>query len=363
MVNKKLFESLQEIAELHGLEFEDLLRVLGDSLTACAKHALPVGDDSTITVDFNVDGNEYHIYKCHKVVAELSENLEDDAMAEITLDDAKKIKRTAKVGDIISEEMNPKDEEFTRSVIRSVLSTFKSNLKNLERQKAYDYFKKYEDEMINADVTAKNDKFLTLLLGMGVSTILPIKELLPNDDFQVGDRIKVYVKNVEKTTKDPKIKVSRTDRNLITRLMEEFIPEIKDGTIEIKGIARDPGSRTKIAVYSNDTNVDAIGSCVGEAGARIREIVSALNNEQIDLYKWSEDPEELIAASLQPSKVTKVTNIDLVNKSCLAIVPDQQLSLAIGKNGQNVRLAVQSCGWKIDIKPSSSAKEELGLDF
>lgn len=363
MVNKKLFESLQEIADLRGLEFEDLLIVLRDSLAACAKHALPAGDNSTIRVDFNVDGSEYHIYKEHKVVETLSENLEEGEIAEITLEDAKKIKRSAKIGDIISEEMNPKDEEFTRSVIRSVLSTFKSNLKNLERQKSYEYFKKFENEMVNADVTAKNDKFLTLSLGMGVTTILPIKELLPNDSFEVGDRIKVYVKEVEKTTKDPKIKVSRTDRNLITRLMEEYIPEVKNGIIEIKGIARDAGSRTKIAVASNDKNVDPIGSCVGEAGSRIREIVAALNNEQIDLYAWSEDPEELIAASLQPSKVTKVTNIDPISKSCLAIVPDNQLSLAIGKNGQNVRLAVQSCGWKIDIKPSSTAKEELGLDF
>jgi N utilization substance protein A len=212
--------------------------------------------------------------------------------------------------------------------------------------------------MVNADVTAKNDKFLTLSLGMGVTTILPIKELLPNDSFEVGDRIKVYVKEVEKTTKDPKIKVSRTDRNLITRLMEEYIPEVKNGIIEIKGIARDAGSRTKIAVASNDKNVDPIGSCVGEAGSRIKQIVDALNGEKVDLYKWSENPEELITNSLQPASVTKVISIDEKTKSSVVAVPDDHLSLAIGKQGQNVRLAVQSCGWKIDILPVSKAYEE-----
>lgn len=360
MVNKQLFASLQAIADERGLEFEDLLKVLGDSLAACAKRALPDGDDSTVTVDFDVDRNEYHINKCHVVVETKDEELEDGQMAQISLEDAKLIKRTAKIGDILKDEMNPKDDEFNRQIIRSVLSTFKSNLKNLERQKSFDYFKNLEHEMISADVTQKNDKFLTLDLGMGVTTILPLKELLPNDEFGVGDRIKVYVKEVEKTTKDPKVKVSRTDRNLITRLMEEYIPEIKDGTIIIKGIARDAGSRTKIAVYSNDPKVDAIGSCVGEAGARIREIVSALNNEQIDLYKWSEEPEELVAGALQPAKVTRVINIDEKAKTCLAVVPETQLSLAIGKNGQNVRLAVQSSNWKIDIKSTKEAME-LGL--
>ena len=140
--------------------------------------------------------------------------------------------------------------------------------------------------------------------------------------------------------------------------MEEFIPEIKEGIIEIKGIARDAGDRTKIAICSNDDNVDAIGSCVGEGGARIREVVNALGGEKIDLYKWSEDPEELITNSLQPANVTKVLNIDPKTKSSKVVVPDEHLSLAIGKAGQNVKLAVQSCGWKIDIMPVSEAYEK-----
>ncbi len=361
MTNKKLFESVQEIADLHGVSVDDVLKALSDSLVACAKHTLPEGEQALISVDFNVNNAEFHIFKERKVVETLSETLEEDQMPEVTLEEAKKIKKNIKVGDTLIEEMNPKGEEFTRTVIRSVLSTLKSNLKNLGRQKAYDYFKEFENEMIEGEVVSKDDNKLVIRLQMGVTTIIPKSELLPNDHFDAGDKINVYVKEVEKTTKDPKIKVSRTNRNLITRLMEEYIPEVKDGIIEIKGIARDAGSRCKIAVYSNNPNVDPIGSCVGPEGSRIREIVKILNNEQIDLYKWSEDPEELVSASLQPSKVTKVVNIDPKTKTCRAIVPDDQLSLAIGKNGQNVRLAVQSCGWNIDIKPSSQSIEELGL--
>jgi N utilization substance protein A len=160
------------------------------------------------------------------------------------------------------------------------------------------------------------------------------------------------------TTKDPKVSVSRTDRALVIRLMENFIPEIKSGIIEIKGIARDPGDRSKIALYSNDPKVDAIGSCVGEGGSRIRDIVNALGGEKVDLYKWSEVPEELISNSLQPANVTKVLSIDPKTKSSVVVVPNDHLSLAIGKSGQNVRLAVQSCGWKIDIMPVTEAYEK-----
>ncbi len=204
----------------------------------------------------------------------------------------------------------------------------------------------------------RSDRFLTLKLGFNVTTLLPVNELLPNDHLEIGDFVRVYVKKVEQTTKEPKVVVSRIERNLVTRLMENYIPEIKSGIIEIKGIARDPGDRTKIAIYSNDEKVDAIGSCVGEGGSRIREIVNALGGEKVDLYKWSEDPEELIANSLQPASVTKVLNVDPKTKTSQVVVPDDHLSLAIGKQGQNVRLAVQSCGWKIDIMPTSVAYEK-----
>lgn len=354
MVSKDLFKLLEEYAAECGIEYEEILEVLKKSLAASAKKVVP---NSTIVVKLNTDKHEVQVIAQRKVVETLSVEPEEDAICEITLEEAKKIKPNAKVGDILTTVISPKDD-FGRQAARSAKSTLASNIKALLREKAYKYFKDLEGEMISAEVLEIKEDFLTLSIGQQVTTILPKTEMLPNDSFGVGDRIKVYVKKVEQTTKDPKVKVSRLDRNLITRLLETFIPEIKDGIIEIKGIARDAGDRSKIAITSNDPKVDALGSCVGENGNRIKEVVNALNGEKIDLYKWSDNPEELIKNSLQPAKVSMVLNIDPKEKTSLAIVPDDQLSLAIGKSGQNVRLAVQSCGWKIDIKPLSEAYNE-----
>ena len=207
-------------------------------------------------------------------------------------------------------------------------------------------------------IDEKHDNQLVLSIGNGISTLLPRKELLKSDEVNVGDHINVYISSVEQGTKGPRVFVSRNDKHFVIRLLEQYVSEIHDGIVEIKGIARDPGDRSKIALYSNDPKIDAIGSCVGEAGLRIRQIVDALGGEKVDLYKWSENPEELIANSLQPAAVTKVLSVDVKEKSSVVIVPDDHLSLAIGKMGQNVRLAVQSCGWKIDIMPVSEAYDK-----
>lgn len=354
MVSKDLFKYLEDYASECGLSYEEIIEVLKKSLAASAKKVVP---NSTITVKINTDKHEVQVIAQRRVVDVLSNELADDQIAEITLEEARKEKPNAKIGDILTTTISPKDD-FGRQAARSAKSTLASNIKALLREKAYNYFKSLEGEMISADVLEIKDTFVTLNIGQNVTTILPKTEQLPNDEFHVGDRIKVYIKKVEQTTKDPKVKVSRLDRNLITRLLETFIPEIKDGIIEIKGIAREAGDRSKIAIFSTDPKVDALGSCVGEDGNRIKEVVNALNGEKIDLYKWSDDAEELIKNALQPAKVMTVLNIDPKEKTSLAIVPDDQLSLAIGKAGQNVRLAVQSCGWKIDIKPVSQAYEE-----
>lgn len=351
MVSKDFFKQLDDVASEKGITVEELIEVLRRSIATSAKRET----GKTVRVDFNFDKNEILVYTQELVVEELGP-IEGNDMSQIILEDARAIKKSYKVGDVVETLVNLKD--FQRTSAKTAKSTFNSDMRSLERKKAYEYFKQYENEMINATIVEKKEKHLVLNLGMGVTTILPNDELLKSDKFEVGDRMSVYVKRVEETTKDPKVMVSRNDRNLVTRLLETYIPEIKDGTIQIKGISRDPGDRTKIAIYSADPKVDAIGSCVGEQGNRIREVVAALNGEKIDLYKWSENPEELIANSLQPAHVTKVLNIDPKNKTSLAIVPDEQLSLAIGKNGQNVRLAVVSCGWKIDIKKTSDAYNE-----
>jgi N utilization substance protein A len=183
---------------------------------------------------------------------------------------------------------------------------------------------------------------------------------LPSD-LVVGSKVNVYITKVEKTNKDPKVYVSRTDRNLVIRLMENEIPELAEGVIEIFGLARDPGDRCKVCVLSNDENVDPVGACLGRNGLRIRNVIDSLNGEKIDIYKYSKDPEELIANSIQPARTIAVI-YDEKDKSAQVIVPDDQLSLAIGKRGQNARLAVQSSGWKIDIKAESEALSE-GIEF
>ncbi len=357
MVSKEFFKNIEIVAEERGIDPEDLLEITRRSILKSAEKQT----GKSAKVVFNPEKNEIKVYTVEKVVEEYSATMdEEDNITEILLEDAKKISNRYKVGDLVETEVNPKD--FDRQTAKSAKSTFGSDVKALERKRAYEYFKSCEGEMIVASVTDKNDKYVYLSLGQGVTTVLPTTELLKNDSFGIGDNIKVYVKKVEETSKNPKVVVSRSDKNLVTRLLELNIEEIKSGIVELKGIARDAGDRCKIAIYSNDPKVDALGACVGEGGARIREVVNALNGEKIDLYKWSEDPEELIANSLQPAHVTKVLNIDPKTKTSLAIVPDDQLSLAIGKNGQNVRLAVMSCGWKIDIKPTSEAYNEGLLD-
>ncbi len=380
MINKDFYKLAEEDAESRGFELEEVLGCMERALIGAFKKE---HGNTSCKVEFKRDKNEILIYSVHRVVdqytvytkseaeevEEKPENVEpkpaEPQYAEMLLEDAVKIKASYKVGDLVLQQENLKN--YSRTTILSAGNVYKQGIRTLEREKAYAYFKDLENEMVNAEVSNIGDRFLTLKLGFNVTTILPLSELLPNDHLQIGDYLRVYIKKVEQTTKDPKVVVSRTERNLVTRLMENYIPEIKSGIIEIKGIARDPGDRTKIAIYSNDERVDAIGSCVGEGGVRIREIVNALGGEKVDLYKWSENPEELIANSLQPASVTKVIKIDLKTKTSQVVVPDDHLSLAIGKQGQNVRLAVQSCGWKIDIMATSEAYEKgliniLGLD-
>ncbi|MDE7106362.1 MAG: transcription termination factor NusA [Anaeroplasmataceae bacterium] len=373
MINKDFYKLAEEDAESRGFNVDEVL--------ACMERALIMAfkkehGNTSCRVEFKKDKNEILLYSIHKVVEEytdyskteeevegaeekpeeVKEEPAEPQYAEMLLEDAKKIKSSYRIGDLVLQQENLKT--YSRMTILAAGNMYKQGVRTLEREKAYQYFKEFENEMINAEVSNVGDRFITLKLGFNVTTILPLSDLLPNDRLAIGDFVKVYVKRVEQTTKEPKVVVSRTERNLVTRLLENYIPEIKSGIIEVKGIARDPGDRTKIAIYSNDDKVDAIGSCVGEGGSRIREIVAALGGEKVDLYKWSEDPEELIANSLQPASVTKVLNIDPKTKTSQVVVPDDHLSLAIGKSGQNVRLAVQSCGWKIDIMPTSEAYEK-----
>lgn len=356
MISKDLFKYAEEMAVDKGIDVSDILETLKKGFVNAYKKIY--GNTSCMCV-IDPAKCEILLYSVRLVVDEYREILEGEenyGIAQLLVDDAKKIKSSAKVGDIIEEQVNIK--EFGRTAIGHLKSVYTQGVKQLERNKAFEYFKSLEDEMITATVNRIETKYIVLNLGHNTTTTLPLSELLPNDHLVEGDVIRVYVKSVEETTRDPKVIVSRNEKHLVIRLMENYIPEIKSGVIEIKGIARDPGDRCKIALFSHDENVDAIGSCVGEQGSRIREIVNSLGGEKVDLYKWSEEPAELIANSLQPASVTKVLSVDPKTKTSSVVVPDEHLSLAIGKSGQNVRLAVQSCGWKIDIMPTSEAYEK-----
>ena len=363
MINKAFFENAKEVAESKGISVQDVYDNFAKGLVNSFKK---IYGHSSCKVDINPEKNEILLYGVYQVVDELptEEELENEELdeeeenpiAKITLAEAKAIKSSAKVGDIITKQENIKN--LSRTAIGAVKSVYTQGMRTRQREIAYEHFKELENEMVIAEVTNITDKYITLNLGYNVVTSLPVSEKLANDNFEIGDNIRVYIKKVEQTSKNPKVSVSRSDRNLVTRLMENYIPEIKSGIIEIKGIARDPGDRSKIALFSNDPQVDAIGSCVGTGGERIKKIVDALGGEKVDLYKWDENPEELIKNSLQPASVTAVLEVNAKDKTSKVVVPDEQLSLAIGKSGQNVRLAVQSCGWKIDIMPTSEAYEK-----
>ena len=353
MINKKFYEEANLLAEERNISVEDVYEIFRKSLVNSYKKMF---GNTSCKVTMNPDKNEILLVGVWKVVSELSETPNPDEPAEILLEEAKKIKASAKVGDIIEQNINFKN--FGRTAIQASKSVCVQDIRSKQRQMAYEYFKELEGEMVTATVTNITERFVALDMGYNTSTIMPNSELLPNDHFKINDRVRVFLRRVEQTNKEPKLNVSRIDRNLLNRLLENYIPEIKDGTIIVKGISRDPGDRCKIAVETTDPNVDPIGSCVGEGGARIKEIVNALGGEKVDLYRYSEDPEELITNSLQPASVTKVLSIDLENKSSVVVVPDDQLSLAIGKSGQNVRLAVQSSGWKIDIMPTIDAYDK-----
>jgi len=312
---------------------------------------------SSCRIEINPEKSEILIFEQRLVVSDDGFDLEaDPKYKQIKLLEARKIKKRIKVGDILEESINPK--EFSQAAVQNLKNVLNQNLKAIEKEQLYAYFKEKEKEMLNAKIIGEDDNYFRLDISRGVTTLLPKKECTSLDDFVVGETIKIFISLVEMKSKGPKVLVTRLDKSLVTRLFEDYIPEIKEGIVEIMGLARDPGDRTKIGVKSNDPNVDAIGSCVGAGGNRIREIVQALSGEKIDLFLWSDNEKDLIANSLQPAEVVDVIQIDPIYKTALAIVSDDKLSLAIGKEGQNVKLAVQTINWKIDIKSISMAEAE-----
>lgn len=342
----ELFEALGEIVKEKGIDKELIFSALESALTAAYKKNY----GAMIKVLVNRESGEIKIFLQKKVVDNVV-----DSNSEISIDDAKKINARYELDDIVDIEVAPKD--FGRVAAQNVKQNVIQKIREAERQIIYKEFIEKENDIITGIVQKKEKQNVLVDLGK-IETLLTPTEQMPNEEYNHGDRLKFYVVEVKWTTKGPNIVLSRTHPGLVKRLFEMEVPEIYEGVVEIKSISREAGSRTKIAVYSRDENVDATGACVGPKGIRVQNIVTELKGEKIDIVKWSKDPAEFIANALSPAKVVNV-EIDEEEKSAKVVVQDYQLSLAIGKEGQNARLAAKLTGWKIDIKSQSQVAQSM----
>lgn len=350
---KVFLEALTELEKEKGISKESLIETVEQALLAAYKKHYGE-EDSSIEVEINRETGDVKVYEIKTVVEE--EDLYDSA-CEIILEDALLEKKRAKIGDIIKVEVNC--EEFRRNAIQNGKQIVIQKVREAERQFVFDKFKSREKDIINGIIRRIDDRRNIFIEFDGIEAMLPIVEQSPSDLYRVGDRLKVYVVEVEKTSRFPKILISRKHEGLLKKLFELEIPEIEDGLIEMKAVAREAGSRAKVAVYSANKEIDTVGACIGQKGLRIKNVVNELNGEKIDIVEWLESPEEFVAAALSPAKVMSVEVLE-DKVTARVIVETSQLSLAIGKNGQNARLAAKLTGMRVDIKtPEAASGEEV----
>lgn len=353
-MNKDFLDALTELEREKNISKEDIITAIEDAVELAYKKNY--GNYPNVRVLVDREDGEVLVLMSKEVVSEV-----EDDMMEVSLEEARSYDERYEVGDVIEYQVEPKD--FGRIAAQTAKQVVVQRIREAERRNSYDEFVNKQGEIVTAKIERINNG--TMFLSVGNSEgILPLSEQVKTESFNVGDRIKVYVIDVKKATKGPQIFLSRSHPGLVRRLFELEVPEISDGTVEIKGIAREAGSRTKIAVYSHDENVDPVGACVGNRGTRVQNIVDELFGEKIDIIVWDEDPAVLISNVLKPAEVEGVyiNYVSEKEKMATAVVPEQQLSLAIGREGQNVRLAARVSGWKIDIK-SKSQLEDSGFDF
>lgn len=351
MDSKEFLNALELVAKEKGIDKEIIFEAIEASLvSACKKH---FGTSQNIKVDMNRETGEVKCFTQKTVV----ETVEDPQL-EMSLEMARIANPNFVVGDVVDIEVTPKN--FGRISAQTAKQVVVQKFREAEREILFNQYITKEREVVTAVVQRKERRNVILQMGK-IDAVLAANEQIPGEQYDFNDRVKVYVLEVKQTTKGPQIFVSRTHPELVKRLFEQEVPEVHDGTVEIKSIAREAGSRTKIAVYSKNENVDALGACVGQNGYRVNVIVNELGGEKIDVINWSEDPREFIAAALSPSKVLEV-KLNEAEQSAKIVVPDHQLSLAIGKEGQNARLSAKLTGWRIDIKSETQARETNFLD-
>ena len=350
----ELIDALNQLQKEKNIEKEVIMQAIEDSLVAACNRDF--GKNAIVKVNMDRETGDISVFVEKTVVEEV-----EDPATEISLEDAKMRDFHYDLGDVVNIEVTPKN--FGRIAAQHARSVIVQKIKEEERRVLFEHFSHKEKDIVTGVVQRYNGKNICISLDDKTDAVLTEKEQVKGEVFHPTDRIKLYIIEVKDTNKGPKILVSRTHPELVKRLFEKEVAEVYDGTVEIKSIAREAGSRTKIAVASNDPNVDPVGACVGINGARVNAIVNDLKGEKIDIITWSDDPAVLIENALSPSNVVSV-DVDTEEKSARVVVPDYQLSLAIGKEGQNARLAAKLTGYKIDIKSESQADElQEELDF
>ena len=345
-MSSELLDALTILEKEKGISRDVLIDAIEAALISAYRRNF--NQAQNVRIDLNLGNGSMRVFARKEVVDEVF-----DPRLEISLEEAQKINPNYVVEDVVELEVTPKD--FGRIAAQTAKQVVTQRVREAERGIIYSEFIDREEDIMTGIVQRQDPKFIYVSLGK-IEAILPANEQMPNEHYKPHDRIKVFITKVEKTTKGPQIFVSRTHPGLLKRLFEIEVPEIYDGTVEIKSVAREAGDRSKISVHSDNAEVDPVGSCVGPRGNRVQAVVNELKGEKIDIVKWSADPVVFVANALSPSKVLDVI-VNEEEKATTVIVPDYQLSLAIGKRGQNARLAAKLTGWKIDIKAETEARE------
>ena len=353
MINKDFFEALKDLETEKGINEEVFISALEQALTAAYKKNSGMAKNAQVKL--LPEKNTIKIYSYRTVV----ENVEDEEK-EISLEEAKQIKHAYKVGDLVMQEESTKD--FNRIAVQTAKQVITQKIKEIEKQSIYKDIAEKEGKLIVANVKRMDGENVYLEIGgTTLEGLLTKRDMLPSDNFHIGDRIKVYVRYIKDDFRGAVVQVTRTHANFVKLLLEMEVPELNNGEVSIVAIAREAGLRTKIAVTTSVPNLDPVGACIGNKGARVNSVINELNGEKIDIINYSENPADYIVAALSPAEVSEIT-VDTVAGVANVQVPENKLSLAIGKGGHNVRLAAKLTGYKIDVKPAVHAQEKKAND-
>ncbi len=350
-MNKEFILALEQLEKEKQLSRDILIEAIESALVSAYKKNY--GTSENIRVNVDNETGDVNVYMKKEIVEEV-----DNELMEVSIEEAKSLDEDFEIGEFIEYQVTPKD--FGRIAAQTAKQVVMNRLREAEREKVFSNYETRKGEILSGEIHRMTNGIIFVSLGSS-DGIIAQNEQVEGEKYRIGQRIKAYLMDIKRTPKGPMIYLSRSHPGFVRKLFEIEVPEIEDGTVLVKSIAREAGSRTKIAVWSEDEAVDPIGSCVGSGGSRVQNVADEIFGEKIDIVEWDEDPEILITRALSPAKVEKVLVFE-DSKSAIAIVPDKQLSLAIGKEGQNVRLAAKVTGWKIDIKSHTKFYDEYEED-